>query len=152
MRVFLRKRLDGALAPACDTSELLTRKLTPGEAIEVDWKSRNTRSVKWHRRYFALCNLIFANCDGIDVNGQRIDFSSVEAVHMSLKGLAGLYDAMIVLPDGTRAMLIRSIAFDKMTAEEWAMAWPRLIDVVHQRILPGICRMELENEISKLAS
>ena len=93
---------------------------------------------------------LLGHVEGIDMNGQWVEFNSTDAVHMTLKGLAGLYDAMIVLPDGTKALLIRSIAFDKMTADEWAQAWPRLIDVVHQKILPGIGREVVENEIARL--
>lgn len=152
MKVFLQKRLDGSLAPACDASSHLARRLAPGEAVEVDWKSRNTRSVQWHRRYWALCSVIYANVDHVDLHGQRIEFTSPEVVHLTLKGLAGLYDACIVLPDGTRAFLIRSIAFCKMTADEWSAAWPRLLDVVHERILPGVPLPDVEHEIARLAA
>lgn len=143
MRVFLQKRGDGLLAPACETSEALVARLATGEAIEADWKTRNTRSVQWHRRYFALCNLIYQNCE---------EFRSVEDVHLQLKARAGLYDSLITLPNGTQAMLVRSIAFDNMTADEWAQAWPRLLDVVHQEILPGIELPEVEDEIARLAA
>lgn len=152
MRVYLHKRLDGNLAPACETSARLNRRLAPGEVIEVDWKSRNTRSVAWHRRYFALCTLIYQNCESITVGDTRIELPSVEAVHMTLKGLAGLYDAMLTLPDGTRVALVKSIAFDKMSADEWAEAWPRLLDVVHDKILPGVEISEVEEEIARLAA
>ncbi len=139
------------MIPACETSEELTKRLESGECAEVDWKSRNTRSVKWHRKYFALCNMIYANCEGVDVQGTHVEFTSVEVVHMTLKAMAGLYDARIEI-DGQVLLLIRSIAFDKMTADEWAAAWPRLMDVVHQKILPGIDRIEAENEIARMVS
>lgn len=152
MKVFLRKRLDGSLVPACDVSSHLARRIAPETLVQVDWKTRNTRSVQWHRRYWALCTMIYANVEGIDLHGQRIDFTSPDVVHMTLKGLAGLYDACIVLPDGTRAFLIRSIAFDQMTADEWAQVWPRLLDVVHADVLPAVSRSDIEAEIGRLAS
>lgn len=152
MRVFLQKRLDGSLWPACEMSEKLSRKLSPGEAAEVDWKSRNTRSVKWHKRYWALCNLIYQNCEYITVGGERIKVRSPQHVHLILKALAGMFDGMVNLPDGTRAMLIASIAFDAMTAEEWADAWFRIVTVVHTEILPGVSESDLENEIAKVAA
>ena len=152
MRVFLAKRLDGALMPACEESERQARRMVPGEVGEFDWKSRNTRSVQWHKRYFALCNMVYANVEGINIQGQWIDFSSVDVVHLTLKGLAGLHDALIVLPDGSKALLIRSIAFDKMTADEWARAWPRLLDAVHQHVLPMVTIAAVENEIARLAA
>lgn len=152
MRVFLQKKLDGSLASGCETSEALLRKLSAGEAIEVDWKTRNTRSVRWHRRYWALCNLIYQNVERITVAGEVIEFNSTDKVHLTLKGLAGLVDGVIVLPDGQRAYLIRSIAFDAMTADEWADAWKKMMDVVHQNILPQVSIADIENEIAKVAA
>lgn len=152
MRVFLQRKLDGSLASGCETSAALMRKLSVGEAIEVDWKTRNTRSVKWHRRYWALCNLIFQNVERIKLGDEVIEFKSVDIVHLTLKGLAGLVDGVIVLPTGERCYLIRSIAFDAMTADEWADAWKRMVDVVHQKILPQVTMADLENEIAKVAA
>lgn len=151
MRVFLQKKLTG-LAPGCETSEALMRKLGIGEAIEVDWKTRNTRSVRWHRRYWALCNMIYQNVERITVAGEVIEFNSVDKVHLTLKGLAGLVDGVIVLPTGERAYLIRSIAFDAMTAEEWADAWKKIVDVVHAKILPNVSIAEIENQIAEVAA
>lgn len=151
MRVFLQKALSG-LIPGCETSEKLSRKLDIGEAVEVDWKSRNTRSVKWHRRYWALCNMIYQNVERITVGGEVIEFNSIDKVHLTLKGLAGLVDGVIVLPDGSRAYLIRSIAFDAMTAEEWADAWNKLVDATHKYILPQVPVAIIENEIAKIAA
>jgi hypothetical protein len=152
MRAFFAKRLDGSFVAACETSETYVRKVSPGEAIEVDLKTRNTRSVRWHRRYWALCNMIYQNVERITIAGEVIEFNSVDKVHLTLKSLAGLVDGVIVLPDGTRAYLIRSIAFDAMTADEWADAWKKMLDVVHQYILPSVAIASIENEIARIAA
>jgi hypothetical protein len=151
MRVFLQKSVAG-LKPGCETSEALMRKLSIGEAIEVDWKTRNTRSVRWHRRYWALCNLIYQSVEGVTIAGEYVEFNSVDKVHLTIKGLAGLVDGVIVLPDGVRAYLIRSIAFDAMTAEEWSKAWDQLVIATHKHILPQVTIADLENEIAKVAA
>jgi hypothetical protein len=153
MRAFLSKSFNGSLMAGCETSERLIRKLAPGEAVEVEWKTRNTRSVKWHKRYFALCNMIYDSLEGVMLpNGDWIEFTSTDVVHMTLKGLAGLYDAMITLPDGTRIGLIKSIAFDNMTADEWAKSWARILDAVHKYILPKVEIRDVEEEIARLAA
>lgn len=152
MRIFLQKRLDGSLAPACETSERMARKLSPGEAAEFEWKSRNTRSVQWHRRYWALCNLIYANCETVTINGKDIELRSVEHCHLILKTLAGLYDAQVTLSDGTTAVIVKSIAFDNMTADEWELAWKKITDVVFSQILPGVSSEAIEFEIAKVAT
>lgn len=151
MIAFLSKRLDGSLAPACETSERIARKLGVGEAIEIDIKTRNTRSVAWHKKYWALCTLIFNNCEHIKVGAELIEVKSPDHVHMLLKLKAGLFDAVIKLPDGSKAYVVKSIAFDEMTADEWAAYWQKIIDVVHRDILPTVPEADLEDEITKCA-
>lgn len=152
MRAFLQRRLDGSLAPACETSERIARKLGVGEAIEVDIKTRNTRSVAWHKKYWALCTLIYSNVERIKVGAEMVEVKSPDHVHMLLKLKAGLFDAIVKLPDGTKAYVVKSISFDEMTADEWAAAWQKIIDVVHRDILPTVSEADLENEIAKCAA
>ncbi len=142
MKTFMRKRLDGSFVPACEVSERLAKRVSVNELIELDWASRNTRSVQWNKRYRAMLELIHANSD---------KFKSDDDVHMWLKLKTHLYDAVIELPDGSKAYLVKSIAFDSMTADEWTAWWPRAVDVVMLEILPGIKRSEAEYEIEKVA-
>lgn len=142
MRAFMRKRLDGSFVPACEVSEKLAKRLAPNELIEIDWHSRSTRSVRWNKRYRAMLQLVHANTD---------QFKSDDDVHMWLKLKTHLYDAVIDLGGGAKAYMVKSIAFDAMTAEEWEAWWPRAVDVVMQEILPGIGRAEAEHEIEKVA-
>lgn len=142
MRAFLAKQLNGSFKPACEVSEKLARRVSVNELIEVDWVSRNTRSVKWNKRYRAMLQLIHANSK---------QFKSDDAVHMWLKLKTQLYDAVIELPNGEKAYMVKSVAFDVMTAEEWAQFWVKAVDVVMQEILPGIARREVEHEIEKVA-
>lgn len=142
MKAFLRRRLDGSFVPACEVSEKLAKRITVNELIEVDWCSRNTRSVQWNKRYRAMLQLIHANSE---------QFKSDDAVHMWLKLKTQFYDAVIELPNGEKAYMVRSVAFDVMTAEEWAQWWVKAVDIVMQEILPGIGRREVEHEIEKVA-
>jgi len=142
VRTFLMKQINGSFAPACEVSEKLAKKVAPGELIEVDWASRKTRSVKWHRRYWGLLSIIQANSER---------FRSADDVHMWLKMQTGLYDAVIELSDGNKAYMVRSVAFDVMTADEWTAWWPKAIDVVSREILPGIPLPSVEQEIERAA-
>lgn len=152
MHAFLQKRLDGSLAPACEASERIARKLQAGEAIEVDLKTRNTRSVQWHKKYWALCTLIYRNVERIKVGAELIEVKSADHVHMLLKLKAGLFDAIIKLENGEKAYVVKSIAFDEMNADEWADAWERVIRVVHEDILPDVPDAVLEDEIARCAA
>lgn len=142
MRAFLRKRLDGSFVPACETSERLAKRVAVDELIETDWKSKSTRSVKWHRRYRAMLQLIYANSER---------FKSDDDVHLWLKHKTGFYDAMFEDANGGKWYVVRSIAFDCMTADEWEQWWQKAIDVVAAEILPGIELPVIEYEIQKVA-
>lgn len=192
--MFLVKTLAG-LKPACETSEAFARKVGVGEVIEVECKTRNTRSVQWHRRYFGLLRLIYSNTER---------FRSEDDVHFYLKAETGTFDSVVLMPHGTepadvsekmldigvaefvkgglfpknaspdemafmraevarcfremhaagpaeKAYFVKSIAFDKMTAEEWPKYWERALDVLFTDIMPGIDRDEALLEIERCA-
>lgn len=80
MRVWLTKGL-GSIRAADDESAAVLAKIPAGTTFEADVKTRKPRSGAWHRRYFALCQLIYANVEG---------FKSVREVHEYLKLEAGL--------------------------------------------------------------
>lgn len=70
---------------------------------------RQSRNSKLHRKYWALCKQLFDNTE---------HFKSVEQASDWVKLKVGLVDTIVV--DGSRTYIRpRSIAFDKMTEEEF---------------------------------
>lgn len=141
MRAFWRKTIHG-LQPACEVSERVFRKLSLNELLETDTKTKNSRSVLWHRRYFGLLRLIYQNSER---------FKSEEDVHFYLKSETGTYDKMLQLEDGTKVYFVKSIAFDAMTAEDWNQYWKKAIDVLLTKIMPGVAMDEALYEIERCA-
>ena len=142
MRVWLTKGL-GSLRAADDESAAVLAKIPAGTTFEADVKTRKPRSGAWHRRYWALCSLIYANVEG---------FKSVREVHEYLKLEAGLVRTIALRSTGELVRIPDSIAFDAMDAEGWAIYWKRVLDVVHEHILPAVEIATIENEIASLAS
>lgn len=105
------------LAPADpETAEALA-KLGDGECLLM--RPVKVRSLHWHRMYFGICRTIGENQDP-----QR-DESSID---MELRVLAGHYDVLHARK-GNSLYEVRTpkrIAFDKLTADEWAALWQGL--------------------------
>lgn len=110
---FARIGQELVLAPADAASSKLISKLTPGEGLVMS--VLKVRSLEWHKLYFACCREIGQNCDPVrDENS--IDYE--------LRIRAGHYDVMFVNDHEVRVP--KRIAFDKLTAQEWASLWPSL--------------------------
>ena len=140
---FLFKRTPAGLAPADEATAERMKRWQLGELVQAEIKLRQSRSLAWHRRYWALCALVYQNCE---------DFKSAAEVHLYLKLECGLVREIMLRSSGEIVKVPDSIAFDKMDAQAWAAFWKRACDVVHQHILPGIEIAAIENEIAMVAS
>lgn len=101
------------LAPADEPSSKLVAGLGAGEGLVMSVKK--VRSLYWHNMYFAICTEIGKNCDPV---------RSKDSIDAELRVRAGHFD---VLPgDGFQIRVPKRIAFDQMTAQEWAALWPSL--------------------------
>jgi hypothetical protein len=106
-------RLGDELIPACEESTKLLRRLAPGEGLQLN--AIRVRSLDWHKMYFACCREIGRNRDP-----QR-DEDSIDG---ELRIRAGHYEVIFV--DGHEVRYPKRIAFDKLTADQWAQLWPSL--------------------------
>ena len=52
-----------------------------------------------------------------------------------------------MLPDGTLGFIPGSIAFHKMTEDEFRLFYDRVCDMVAEYFLPGVTADELRNEV-----
>ncbi len=105
------------LVPTDAQSEEAIGRLGDGECIYV--KFARHRSVQWHRMYFGICREI-----GLNQEPMRDE----DSIDMELRVLAGHY-TVIHARKGNELYEVRMpkrIAFDKLTADEWAELWPSL--------------------------
>ncbi len=150
MRVWLERTLVGCKPADADSAAVLAR-IPLGTTFEGDVVTRKSRSGAWHRRYWLLMGKIAENVEHVEIEpGVTLPVRSAEDVHVAVKYATGLYDQYAIT--GGVVRLLKSTAFDKMDADEWAAYYPRVLDAVHRVILPGIDVAEIEQEIARLAS
>lgn len=126
MRLWLAK-VARSLIAADEDSEKVIARLGDGECAE--FRIIRPRSVQWHRMYFGICKTIGKNQDP-----QR-DEDSIDA---ELRIRAGhFYEIMV---DGHRVRWPKRIAFDKLTADEWAELWQSLELAIREHFGEGYLR------------
>jgi hypothetical protein len=161
MRIWLTRTLSGWMGSDADTDKVLS-KFPLGTTVEFDVKTRQSRSGAWHRRYWLLMSrLAQAGISEVNIrelgdDGPPIMYpvSSAEDIHTALKFICGLVHKHTVT-SGREAFLYRvpkSTSFDDMTPDEWAAYWPRVLDGIHQRILPEVGNRYVEDDLARLAS
>lgn len=112
MKVWLAKKGRGFL-PTDEESNRMHVRLGEGECAL--FKVIRVRSVSWHKMYFGICREIGKNQDP-----QR----SEDSIDAEVRIRAGHFDPFEV--DGHKCRMPRRIAFDQLTADEWAELWPSL--------------------------
>lgn len=137
MRILAFKQL-GALRPADEAGRDALAKIGNGEIVTVEVK--RPRNVRFHRKYWALVNLVFENMDR---------YPSPDDLHAAIKIAAGLRTA-IQLPDGTMGYIPGSIAFHKMGQSEFEAFFDRVCDLVAAHFLPGVTSEALKAEVEDL--
>lgn len=151
MEVWLTRTLSGHLQAADADSASVIAKHKVGSTFPADIPTRMRRSGAWHRRYWVLMTMLGHNCDSVEVEpGLVLPIKNKDDAHVAMKYATGLFDSY-ALPGGV-VRIVKSTAFEKMTADDWAAYWVRVLDVVHQKFLPGIEIASIENEIARLAA
>lgn len=111
MKQWLFRKGDSLLA-ADEKALKAIRRLQPGEALLL--MMERSRSPKWHRLFMGACSAIAQNSE---------PKLTTHAVKEALKLYAGHVE-IVKDRKGQELMVPRSIAFEKLTADEWAEIWP----------------------------
>lgn len=139
MKILCQKTL-GTLRPADDASRNALTKIKNGDYVTVEVK--RPRNSKMHRLYWALISLVWENLD-------QERYPSAEDLHAAVKIATGLRTT-IVLPDGTHGFIPGSIAFHKMTQDEFTAFYDRVCDLMAKHFLPGVTSAELKREVQEM--
>lgn len=130
----------GTLRPVDEAGRELLGKYKDGEIVRVEVKK--PRSLQHHRLYFALLTIVHDNLDGSR-------YPTVEDLHAAVKIAAGLR-TRIELPDGTIGYIPGSIAFHKLSQDEFRAFYDRVCDLVAAHFLPGVTSDELKAEVQQM--
>lgn len=147
MKIEIYRKGEGWL-PASDDALKVHKRMDQGEIMWV--KPIRIRDLTAHRRYWKLLTMCAENCERIELPyGGFMDIHSKDDVHTAIKICTGhVHWVMDALGKPTFA-LTKATNFEDMTADEWAEYWPRVLDVVTERVMPGIQLAEVEYELQK---
>lgn len=134
--------------PASDEAIAVRNRMEQGE---LAWfRPLRVRCPKELRRYWALMTMCADNCERIEMPyGGVMLVQSKDDVHDAVKICAG-HCTTIFDTSGTPVYQIpKSISYEDMTEDEWLEFWPRVTDVVMERVLPGVSSADIELELLK---
>jgi hypothetical protein len=156
MRVWLTRMLTG-FVPADDESGDVLSRFPLGTTFEAEVKTRRNRSTAWNARYWLLLARCVPHVTEVNIRELGDDGKPImwpvndsQSLHTAIKFMIGLCDKHVIEVDGATYIhrVPKSIAFDEMDFEEWAACWPRILDAIHQRVLPGY----VDEDLARLAS
>lgn len=132
-------RTISGLAPADDEGRAILRRIKPGQTVVVDIHRR--RSNKSLARWWLLCQLIADNSEQIKSKEQASDV---------LKIMCGHCTSIVSKSTGEVYQIADSIAFSRLSEDEFQDVWRRAVKAVTEHILPGVTDAQIEVEILQL--
>lgn len=129
-----------ALYPADQAAEETLKRFAPGELVPVEvWKERNAR---FHKKYFALINLVYQNQE---------DYKNETSFRAAVTVAAGYYREYYSKERQEMIKYPESIAWKEMDELKFEKLYSATIDVILSQFLPGMDRKDLEEEVARFA-
>jgi len=122
MKIALVKQLNNTFKIAFDSDYETAKKIKVGEII--DYESKRVRNPKFHRKFFALMNLVFQNQE---------TYNSLEHLRKELIICAGHYDLIFDLETGEQKKEAQSIKFSSIDETEFNKIYNDVLDVIVQK-------------------
>ena len=136
------------LLPADEGALKIVTGMAEGEALP--FRAMRVRDPIEHRRYWALMTLCAENCERIELpQGGTMLVHSKDDVHTAIKLCTGYYDTIFDAHQKPVAFIPKSTSFEEMTGDEWIEYWPRVTEVICDRIMPSVQLIEVEQELMK---
>lgn len=135
-------RNNDALIPTDEDSVKTIRRLGQGECKA--FRPVGVRDPQSHRRYWVACTETAKHLTQIEID--RLDgkpvymrlFGDKSRAHSAMKLCTGLFDTLPVGGTDYEIRVPRSTNFEEMTPEEWAAYWPKVLDVLLEKVAPEI--------------
>ena len=134
MKLGFLKSHGGVLIPADDECVESMQKVKNGDYIIVEYKPK--RNYKFHRKAFALLNLVLQNQD---------KYKNINDLLVEFKLKVGHYEEHITMKKGI-IYIPRSISFSEMDELEFNEIYSKFIDIA-LRDFVNMSRAELEAQI-----
>lgn len=141
MREVWFARNNDALIPTDEDSIKAIRRLEQGECKA--FRPIGVRDPVSHRRYWVMMTETAKHVKRIEID--RVDRKPVymrifdkKHAHTAMKFCTGLYDVLPVGGMDYEIRVPRSTDFEQMTPEEWIAYWPKVLDVMLEKVAPEI--------------
>lgn len=132
--VLLRKRLGGALDPIDDCGRDVLAKFGAGTVLKAE--ITKPRNIKFHRKYFAMLNLIFQNQDHYKSLDDLLDVCKLRIGHVrTIETRHGI------------ERVPASISFAKMDDIAFEDIYERTFQWAVTEVIPGLQRQDLDSEV-----
>lgn len=150
MNAFWFARVSDSLISTDDDSLKAIRRMDEGECKA--FRPVGVRDPVEHRRYWAMMGLVGKHCRRIEIDrlGKNPVYMRVhckEDAHTAMKFCTGLYDTLPVGGTDYAIRVPKSTDFERMTTEEWAAYWPKVIDVLTDNAAPEFDSDEKRDEM-----
>jgi len=135
MAKFHQRKVNGKLCPADERAERIIKKLSDDDMVES--KTLKGRVYGFHKKYYAMIGIIWANQDKYTVK-QHFD--------NEVKLRAGHCDVYIT-PEGETRYNVKSISFESMDQIDFEKFYNVVLDQCLEYFIPGLMREEIQQEI-----
>lgn len=127
----------------CDDNDYeQTRKLKTGKVYMC--KIKLMRNYELHKKYFALINCAWAY---LDEPAREFFHGSVDGFRKAVEIAAGHYEQVYSLFRGEWLQIPKSVAFDKMSQEDFSDLYERVKEVLFALFLKNVSQEEFMNEL-----
>ena len=118
MKVTLVKQLNNSFKVAFDSDYEKIKKIKSGDEVECEIKK--PRNYKFHKKLFALLNLVYQNQE---------HYSNIEHLRTDLTIAAGFYDKRVSV-HGEEVVEAKSISFASMDEHEFNELYSAIVDQI----------------------
>ena len=145
--ILLIKRC-GVLMPASEADTETLANITEGETVRADIK--RPRNVAYHRKYFALLDVLFNIFDPEPVSHKgEIAIKNRERFRKDIAIATGHYELVVSIKGECKAEA-KSISFASMDETQFSELYSRTIDYGLLRIAKGKTKAEIDNWVAQI--
>lgn len=146
--IWLIKTPTGALVPADSQSAEYLGKQKVGQGFKAS--VTRARNIKFHRKFFALLNYAFDKWDPEEkfYKGKPVS-KNFNQFRSDITILAGYYETAVRM-DGSVRVTPKSIAFHRMSEDEFQELYSAVIDVLLQHIFIDQTRDDVDNVVNNI--
>jgi hypothetical protein len=129
------------LIPTDEAGVKVIQRLAEGECKA--FRPIGVRDPQSHRRYWVMMTETARNVRRIEIDrlGNQPVYMPIftkDNAHTAMKLCTGLYDTLPVGGTDYCVRVPKSTNFEDMTPEEWTAYWPRVLDVLLEKVAPEI--------------